>query len=138
MEVECYRSGDEGRNVGIVVLSHSPSHVRIAGEIEILHENSSRTFWNLQSDLSELELHVGLFRRSDDEAFEDDLLVRNLFFHLSVQIRETKSFKCRDGGFGGREEGKGLGEVLEELKEVAGKFKKAERYLTFFFLGRVE
>lgn len=70
-----YLTRHKGRDVRVVDITHTASHVRVTREVEILDEKSSWPFWGLELNLANLDFQVCLFWGSLYVPFEEDLLV---------------------------------------------------------------
>lgn len=81
-----YRTGDEVGDVGgLVVLAHTPPHIRVAGEVQVLEQHRRRSFRDLQSDgVRRHHLHVALLGKPHYEVLQHNFLVRPPFRHLSL------------------------------------------------------
>lgn len=61
--------------IRIINLSHYNAEVRVAGQVEILHQNSIGTLWKLQLYRRRGDEQVGLFGKAGDIVPQNNLLV---------------------------------------------------------------
>lgn len=81
---EQYLARKKRVNVGIVVIAHTATHIRIARKEEILDKETSGPFRSFKLKLPNFELEVSQLRNSVNVAFEYHLLV--LYFRHCCEI----------------------------------------------------
>lgn len=86
------RAGLEGFDITeCAVLAHTASHIGIAGQVEVLDEKASGTFWKLQFGCRSGQFQVGFFGVAGDIVSEYHLLVPHFRYSTGHLILSSLS-----------------------------------------------